>query len=69
MDTRRAPVAGSVVLISLNWLELELDTADSKFLENNSGKHCLGCMSSWRTCKFSAAKIKVSLIREGRLQV
>lgn len=28
-----------MVLTSLNWLEHVLDTADSKFLKNNLGKH------------------------------
>ena len=55
-----------MVLSSLN-LELELDTADSKFLGNSSGKHCLGYMSSWGTHKCFLAKIKVSLISEGGL--
>lgn len=54
-----------MVLSILN-LELELDTAYSKFLENSSGKLCLGCMSSWGTRKFFLAKI---LISNGRLQL
>ena len=39
MDTRACPVGGSVVLTSLN--QLELERADSKFLENNLGKHLI----------------------------
>ena len=34
----------SAVLTSLNWLELKLDTADSRFLKKQLGQsfHCLG---------------------------
>ena len=38
LDTPTCPEGGSVVLTSLNRLELKLNTADSKFL-NNLGKH------------------------------
>lgn len=38
-DTRTCPVGGWMVPISLNWLELELEIADSKFLKNKLGKH------------------------------
>ena len=33
------PERGSEVLTHLSDLKLEVDTADSKFLKNNSGKH------------------------------
>ena len=39
MDIRAWPVGGLVVPTSLNWPELELDTADFKFLKNNLGKY------------------------------
>ena len=39
MDTRTGPDGGSGVLTSLHWLELKLDTADSKFLKSKLGKH------------------------------
>ena len=42
LDTHTCPVGGWVVLTSLKGPQLELDTENSKFLENNSGKHCLG---------------------------
>ena len=32
-----------MVPTSLNWLEPEPDTTDSKFLENNLGKHLIVC--------------------------
>lgn len=38
-DTSACPVGGSVVLTNLNRVELQLDTADSKFLKNISGEH------------------------------
>ena len=41
VDTDTCPVGGSVVLTTLNHLKLKLDTADSKFLRNNSSKHLI----------------------------
>lgn len=38
-DSDTCPVGGWMVPISLNWLELELEIADSKFLKNKLGKH------------------------------
>lgn len=39
VGTGACQVEGEAVLTSLNWLELEGDTADSNFLKNNAGKH------------------------------
>lgn len=39
LDTRHAQLEGRWVPTSLNQLELELDTADSKLQKNNSSKH------------------------------
>ena len=58
-DTCTCPVGGSVVLASFNWLELELDTAGSKCLKNNSANNLLfRLLDAWRICKFFVATIK-----------
>ena len=38
---RVCQVGGLVVVTSLNWLDFELDIADSKFVKNNLGKHLI----------------------------
>ena len=40
-DSDTCPVGGWMVPISLNWVELELELADSKFLKNKLGKHLI----------------------------
>ena len=57
-----------MVLSSLNWLELKLDTAGSKFLTNNLD-NLFKLPDAWRTCKVFIATVKASLLGEDMLQV
>ena len=55
---------------NLNWLALEPDTADSKFLKkNNLGKHLVQATCSLEDIQVLVVTIKASLISRGRLQV
>lgn len=62
------PSQRAVVLSSLNWLELKLDTAGSKFLTNNLD-NLFKLPDAWRTCKVFVATAKASLLGEDMLQV
>lgn len=58
----------AVVLISLNWLELELDTSDSEVSEKTvwAKSYGVGCMTLGGKTNFCLT-IKVNLISEDRL--
>lgn len=67
VDTGTCPVGGLVVLTTFNHLKLKLDTADSEFLKNNSGKHITEC-DAWKICNFFFFIGSNKVISEGRLQ-
>lgn len=52
-----------MVLSSLNWLELKLDTAGSKFLTNNLD-NLFKLLDAWSTCKVFVATVNASLLGE-----
>ena len=68
VDTGTCPVGGLVVLTTFNHLKLKLDTADSEFLKNNSGKHITESMWCLKDMQFFFFIGSNKVISEGRLQ-
>ena len=56
-----------VIPTSFNWFELKLAWVDSKFLNENLGKHCFSYMLLRRYASVSKKTVKASLFGKGRL--